>query len=163
TVAGTSEITSIISPTDLTTFGSEVLFAGSDEGLWVTDGTASGTTEIMSGLGGPQDLTAFGNKVLFAAGTAFSRNLWVTDGTAAGTSEIIVAGAGPDGLFVDSIAPFLSNGPFSPGFVVLGSEVLFEGQGAEGGLSLWVTDGTSAGTSELSVVGALAIPPNTFP
>jgi hypothetical protein len=161
---GTHEVTTSAIPTDLVTFGSEVVFTDIFGGLWITDGTSGGTTEIMTGLGaGPHDLTVFGNKVLFAAGGASSDNLWVTDGKPGGTSPIAVAGAGPDGLFVDSISPFSSNGPFSPGFVVLGNEVLFEGQDANGGLGLWITDGTSAGTSELSVAGALPTPPNTFP
>jgi ELWxxDGT repeat protein len=34
--------------------------------------------------------------------------------------------------------------------------VLFNGVGASGNYDLWVTDGTAAGTSELSVVGANA-------
>jgi ELWxxDGT repeat protein len=161
---GTYEITTKAIPDELVTFGSEVLFADVFGGLWVTDGTSSGTTEIMTGVGAaPHDFTVFGNKVLFAAGGASSDNLWVTDGTAAGTSEITVAGAGPKGLFIQQTSPFFGNGPFSPGFAVLGSEALFEGQDANGGLGLWVTDGTSAGTSELVVAGALPTPPNTFP
>src|SRR5262249_45946985 len=88
---GTSEIVTGVTPTELTTFGSNVLFADAVGGLWITDGTAAGTSEIMSGLAGIQDITVFGNKVLFAAGTASDRNLWVTDGTHDGTSEIIVA------------------------------------------------------------------------
>ena len=71
------------------------------------------------------------------------RGLWVTDGTTAGTWEIL-AGAN---------ATQLSPGPFalSPGpFVSLGSEVLFQASDANNNNALWVTDGTSPGTSELS-------------
>jgi lipopolysaccharide export system protein LptA len=163
TSSGTSEVLSFIAPTDLVTFGTKILFASSDGSLRVSDGTASGTSEIVTGLAVPQDLTVFGNKVLFVAGSPTSRNLWVTDGTAAGTSEITVAGAGPEGLFVQVTGQFFSDAPLPPGFVVLGSEVLFAGQDANGGLGLWVTDGTPAGTSELSVAGALPTLPNIFP
>ncbi len=35
-------------------------------------------------------------------------------------------------------------------FTVLGSKAIFVGSGARPGSDLWVTDGTSAGTTELS-------------
>jgi hypothetical protein len=76
----------------------------------------------------------------------------VTDGTSAGTSELAVAGADSGVLFDLS---FFSSG-FSPGFTVLGTRVLFEGYDASGIDSLWVADGTSAGTSELAVAGSFA-------
>ena len=48
-----------LNPTDMTVFGNEVLFGGSDSGtvgLWETNGTAAGTTEITGignmGIGG---------------------------------------------------------------------------------------------------------------
>ena len=82
TVAGTSElsVTNNVSPDlgldpqDLVTFGSEVLFRGLDGisnlwGLWVTDGTVHGTSELVSYGSSfePDDLTVFGNKVLFSS------------------------------------------------------------------------------------------------
>jgi ELWxxDGT repeat protein len=91
--------------------------------------------------------------VLFAGqDTSGNPDLWVTDGTSAGTSELAVAGADSGGLFDLS---FFSSG-FSPGFTVLGTRVLFEGYDASGIDSLWVTDGTSAGTRELTVAGSFA-------
>ena len=69
-------------------------------------------------------------------------NLWVTDGTAAGTSELSPAGAYHYGLLE-------TDG--GPDFTDLDGRILFEGVDASGGYKLWVTDGTSAGTSELSV------------
>jgi ELWxxDGT repeat protein len=89
-------------PIDLTVLGNKVLFNGSDnagfEGLWVTDGTAAGTHELVQsqriGVSGPvsldpQDITIAGGKAFFSGG--FS-SLWVTDGTAAGTQELFVSG-----------------------------------------------------------------------
>src|SRR5438445_583700 len=74
-------------------------------------------------------------------------NLWVTDGTSAGTSELTVAGAYSGGLFSSVIVG-------RPDFTVLGSKALFQGVDASGHANLWVTDGASAGTSELTVAGA---------
>ena len=107
TAAGTSEIsvpsTNVspvigLDPQDLVTLGSEVLFRGLDHsnlwGLWVTDGTVQGTSELVRHGSSfePDDLTVFGNKVLFNSFDASDRiNLWVTDGTAAGTSLLTVA------------------------------------------------------------------------
>jgi ELWxxDGT repeat protein/probable HAF family extracellular repeat protein len=135
-----------------------VMFAGTDaagdRGVWVTDGTAAGTHELtgISGTysgglfggstGFPPDFTAFNGKVLFsgldAAGTI---GLWVTDGTAGGTYELTnITNAKLTGLF---------SGYF-PGFTVFNGEVLFNGNDAAGNAGLWVTDGTAAGTHELT-------------
>jgi ELWxxDGT repeat protein len=159
TVSGTSELTVTganpgFSPQYLTVFGSEVLFSGEDASghpdLWVTNGTAAGTSEISvtgaysQGLA-PSEFAVFGSEVLFSGlDSSFKQNLWVTNGTAAGTSEISVAGAYSEGLFF----------AVQPDFTVIGSEVLFEGQDASNHFNLWVTNGTVAGTSELTVAGA---------
>ena len=80
-------------------------------------------------------------------GASGTPNLWVTDGAAAGTSELTPAGAYEFGLLD------LNPGD-SPDFTALGGRILFEGVDASGHRNLWVTDGTSAGTSELTVAGA---------
>jgi len=122
----------------------------------VTDGTSGGTSELTvtgaysGGLlySGDPDFTVFGSKVLFAGFDASNHdNLWVTDGTAAGTSEL--TGASPA-----ATAP--------SDWSVLGSKAVFEGNDASGRVTtqrylirtLWVTDGTLAGTSQLTVAGA---------
>jgi ELWxxDGT repeat protein len=160
TAAGTSELSVAgVSPSglgagNLFVFGSEVLFDGTDSsnrrGLWVTDGTAAGTSELSAlGLGYP---FVFGSEILFdGAGSSNHPGLWVTNGTAAGTSELSVNGAGSSGIF--SVGFPTAAGP---GFTQSGSEVLFAGVDASGKLNLWVTDGTGAGTSELSVAGAFS-------
>src|SRR5262249_61315734 len=104
--------------------------------FWVTDGTPAGTTEIagsgslefIDGISG----AAFGSEFLF--GGTIQSHLWVANGTSA--SELSVAGS-----------------PLNPRFfAALGSEVLFNGS-ANGSPGLWVSDGTSAGKSELKVTG----------
>ncbi len=138
----------------------KALFAGENRagrvGLWSTDGTAAGTKELVArdifhGVLNP-GFKRLGTKVLFA-GTAlaagggfFTTNLWVTNGTAAGTRELPVSGASSLGL--------LEFGNPDTEFLVLRKKALFKGEDASGRSSLWVTDGTAAGTRELSVAGA---------
>src|SRR5580704_17073298 len=176
TSAGSSELiaagsnasglfTNVIAP-HLTVFAGKALFVGADAGgnisLWTTDGTGAGTSELAAAgryhnglfynFAAP-DFTVLGGKVLFAGQDATGNpNLWVTDGTSAGTKELAVAGANSGGLFSLNFFP----SGFSPGFTVLGTRALFEGYDASGIDGLWVTDGTSAGTSELAVAGSFA-------
>jgi ELWxxDGT repeat protein len=146
-----------LDPTDITVFGNKALFFGDDsdnfDGLWVTDGTASGTFELgglknsgisgrfFAGLEPQEDLTPAGNKVFFVAeDTDAHVGLWVTDGTTSGTVEIgglNNAGipAGPGGV------------PFSGANnkVSFGNDIIFTG-----GNSIWVSDGTASGTVDIA-------------
>ncbi len=82
-----------------TVFGNEVLFRGIDTGgafgLWMTNGTAAGTTEIK-GISGaastgvnPSDMTVFNGAVLFnGTDTAGHFGLWTTNGTGGGNKRI---------------------------------------------------------------------------
>ena len=163
TANGTLELTGIIgaaaagiAPTDLTVFNHQAMFTGTDTaghlGLWVTNGTAGGTTELTgvasassTGLD-PSDLTVFNSEVLFNGVDANGLSgLWVTDGTVGGTHEL-VSGAGgaadPPGLNPTNIT-------------VYNNEVLFSGLDATGDMGLWVSNGTAAGTHELTgIIGA---------
>jgi ELWxxDGT repeat protein len=165
TSAGTSKLTVVgvgslgLFPAGFAVLGDKVLFQGEDANqtlnLWVTDGTSAGTTKLsVAGafsLGlGPIFITALGPKVLFAGKDTGQRySLWTTDGTSTGTLELMVSGAYSGGLF-----PFGREGGFDLNFAVLGGKVLFNGQDGVGNINLWVTDGTSVGTSELAVAGA---------
>jgi ELWxxDGT repeat protein len=138
---------------DITGFGNKAAFLGEDssnqEGFWVTDGTAAGTSEIITPTlpdgSFPTDLLAFGSKLLFRAqGTDAKSSLWITDGTDAGTQEIVVP--------LTSSTPFSNPSLFPTPLVAFGSKALFLGSdGVQYGL--WVTDGTSGGTQELSTPG----------
>jgi ELWxxDGT repeat protein len=172
TAAGTFELTGISGANaggifasgflpDFTVFNGEVLFAGLSapfhQGLWVTDGTAAGTFELGGpdnagisgafGAGlGPRDMALFNGEVLFDGGDATGRDgLWVTNGTAAGTFELGGLGnSGISGAFTGAVG-FL---PFD--LTVFNGEVLFEALDAAGDRSLWVTNGTVAGTFEVT-------------
>src|SRR3984957_4470905 len=123
-----------------------VLFDGTDtaddQGLWVTNGAAAGTSELVSGVG-PYDITSFNGEALFEG----NGDLWVTQGTAGSTIQLTgISGANPAGV-LDSLIPNL---------VVLNGEVLFNGFDTAGDTNLWVTNGTAAGTSELTGISGAA-------
>ena len=150
-------------PSDLTVYNGQILFSGYDSsgqlGLWETDGTASGTHEL-TGIAGaatigqgigppglmPSDLTVYNGQILFSGyDSSGQRGLWETDGTASGTHEVTgIAGALTTGTGLDPYDLTVYNG-----------KALFSGSDASGGVGLWETNGTAAGTHELtSVVGA---------
>lgn len=98
---------------EFTALGDEVLFEGEDQsghlGLWVTNGTVLGTSELTGianaysgGLftsGINPDITANGGVALFDGYDSSGHlQLWVTNGTVAGTSEVVAAGADSSGL-----------------------------------------------------------------
>jgi ELWxxDGT repeat protein len=168
TAAGTHEVTGISgaysggiffnAPPDFTVFNSEVLFEGADAsggfGLWMTNGTAAGTTEVggiaNSGVSGassfgldPFYFTVFNGEVLFAGLDASEQTgLWITDGTAAGTMEVGgIANSGVSGASSFGLDPV--------DLTVFNSEVLFAGLDASVNNGLWVTNGTAAGTFEV--------------
>ena len=136
-----------------TAFGGDALFRAADKAgkinLWVTDGKSTSELNVAAyslgllSLANP-DFTVFGSKVLFDGMDAGGHlGLWVTDGTTPGTDELVkINGAYPQGLFAHSLNPELT---------VLGSKLLFAGLDLSDHPNLWVTDGTSAGTSELNV------------
>jgi ELWxxDGT repeat protein len=163
TVAGAATTGLGFDPASLVVLGTKLLFAGNDtsgsRGLWVTDGTAAGTVELAVAGASPTglanginfDVVLFNGKVLFAAPDASNHfNLWVTDGTAGGTSELTAAGAFASGLFYNLGHPQA----LDPGFMAVAGKVLFTGVDAAGLYGLWTTDGTAAGTVELTVAGA---------
>lgn len=186
--AGTHELTGIaganpagLFPSHMMVYGNKVLFQGEAgvagnfvPGLWVSDGTAAGTFEIGGvaniGIAGishaglvptDPDFTLFNGKVLFSGrDAANNQGLWVTDGTAVGTLELApISGAFAVGSPGSDV---LGSGA---DLTVLGNKVLFRGTDLEDtGGSLWVTDGTAAGTFEIGGQGNATIvgSPNGF-
>lgn len=169
TSVGTSEMTVSgaapggINPTfsNMTAFNGRIYFAGTDAsgtiGLWSSDGTAGGTTELAiantsaAGLA-PVSLTVFDGFLYFGGVDSNGRTgLWKSDGTAAGTSELAVAGAGAGGLF-----PIALNASDHPNVAmsVLSGNLYFTGMNAAGTQSLWQSNGTAAGTVEVSTPDA---------
>ena len=133
-----------LSPSDLTVFNSrEVAFSAADAGgrydLWLTDGTAAGTHEVIGSPNASFGYAVLNGALLFSGGTADGTGgvgLWRSDGTSAGTTEI---------------ASFIEPAELT----VYESKALFNGYNSlTGHADLWVTDGTTNGTTELDVAGA---------
>lgn len=150
-------------PGHFASLGSNALFSATDAShgneLWITDGTAACTSllkDIFPGGGSngsfPTHLTTVGNHVLFQAydGTN-GYELWTTDGTSAGTS--MVKDIKP-GAF--SSAP----GDGGSGFAVLGDKTVFaafDTQNNANTRSLWISDGTAAGTQPVITTTGLTL------
>ena len=154
-----------------------VLFEGIDAsnrtGLWVTNGTAAGTFELTTSGQPPApgtppitgeapcgflpspavslDLTVFNNQVLFVGRYGQTNyGLWTTDGMGVGTVQLAnISGANAAGIFTQAI---------SPDFTVYNGEVLFNGRdnAATPLQSLWTTNGTAAGTHEVTGINGAA-------
>ena len=162
-VAGSA--TGGLGPSSLTVFGQQMIFAGADalntgtsNGLWLTDGTAGGTTEVggvSPGAGNPSPFTfgnptglspngfvTFGSKaIFFGTDSANFTGLWVTDGTVGGTEEL---GGLENGQIVGKGASL------SPeNLAAFNNSVLFDAFDSSGFDGLWITDGTTGGTVEI--------------
>ena len=151
---------------DFTTFDGYALFEGVNasgyHGLWITDGTSSGTHEITgiantfnTGLY-PQDLTVFHGEVIFdGLDAAENAGVWVTDGTAQGTHELNINGEflGAGGMFGGAGNQGVA---VNPDFTVFNKEVLFVGTDSNAKTGLWATDGTSSGTHEITTATGTA-------
>jgi FG-GAP-like repeat len=146
-----------LSPADLTVYDGSLYFSGADAGglfqLWESNGTAAGTHELTGVVGAattglaPSDLTVFNDQMLFSGADARGQiGLWETNGTAAGTHEITgIAGATTTGIGLD------------PSFLtVYNGEALFRGIDSSGLYGLWETNGTAAGTRELTGIAGVA-------
>lgn len=143
-------------PLGFTVVGNKLFFnMWKDNGreLWVSDGTAAGTFEVIDlqpgdngggvQLGGvaPNPMVAYNGKVYFQGGTKLgSLEFYSSDGTAAGTTLV------KDGVY------------YPQNFIVYKNELYF-GVGPDG-QELWKTDGTAAGTVKIATCpfgGAKAI------
>lgn len=145
------------------TVGTSVYFtattaAGSEP--WITDGTNAGTRmvkDINPGTGGsgPTEFTALGNVALFsAADPNLGFELFMTDGTVNGTHLV---------YDVNQANAVRASG--SPGWLTrVGSRVVMAATEAQTGTELWVSDGTTAGTSLLMDIdpGVSSSDPNSF-
>jgi ELWxxDGT repeat protein len=153
TVNGTSPLST--STVNIAHTGTGELFfnarnAGGLAGLWVSDGSAAGTSELVvanaSSFGvGPVYLAPFQGEVYFSGSDPNThRQLWASNGTAAGTSELAVTNSSTLGLTPE----FLTS---------VGATLYFNGDPTTGLRGLWVSNGTAAGTSELVVANSSSL------
>lgn len=129
-------------PSNLTRFGSQVVFTADSDRVMITDGETAHVLRDFSprscGAPGPHDLTAFKSSILFGGGQT-DDELWQTNGTAT--------------AFVRNIDPAHAGASECPvhshpaGFATLGGWSLFAATVRSGsGRELWRTNGTTAGT-----------------
>ncbi|MSW49288.1 MAG: hypothetical protein F2817_00180, partial [Actinobacteria bacterium] len=128
---------------DFTAVGDKVAFSASDGpdggGLFMTDGTAAGTTKVRGNLylNGMASSPRSGELLFVAydrADTAAGYQLFRSDGTTAGTKRVFTdAGVLRDAYELTRI----------------GDRVIFRGTGASHGNELWTSDGTADGTTLL--------------
>ena len=133
-------------PSEFAQFGDDVLFDGTDgtgdTGLWISNGTATGSFELLSGSQSGNDLfplnfTRLGARMLFSGGDGSDNTgVWATNGTASGTTEILAGSQGGHDLEPTN-------------FFDAGTFVLFAGNDSTGDTGLWATTGTAAGTHEI--------------
>ena len=115
--------------------------------LWKTDGTANGTVlvkDISVGATGsePSFVGQVGNKAYFTAWTAATGyELWVTDGTTSGTRMIKEINANTQ----------TSSGNVELNYFYASSERLFFRAFDGTTRDLWMSDGTSAGTTKIDL------------
>jgi ELWxxDGT repeat protein len=174
-------------PQGLVALGSKVLFSAGQRlingrfpefELWVSDGTAKGTFEVINlngtSSGGPGSMTIYKNAAYFLAAHN-GLGLWKTDGTAKGTvmvapttaNSMVEAGGtlwlplfqGGTGTQLwksDGNAPklvrTLSKAFDYPGnFIKATLNVLFTAKHDTAGDELWATNGTAAGTTVIDI------------
>jgi ELWxxDGT repeat protein/VCBS repeat-containing protein len=133
-------------PMNLTVSGGKLFFTANDgtngRELWVSDGTAAGTTMVTNIRAGNADAFSTNDDLLDVNGTLFftatdatnGRELWKTNGTSAGTVRVrdIAAGTG--------------NGISGSELVNVDGVVYFAANDGLNGVELWKSDGTTAGT-----------------
>lgn len=158
TAAGTSRLTDVNPgpangrPEDITAWRGVVFFSAEEPStgreLYVSDGTVAGTQRLLdinpgAASSNPEEFVAAGDWVYFVATRPTTgREVWRTDGTAAGTA------------LVNDTFPHNSFG--ADGLCALGDRVLFHEASGAGRGRLFVSDGTAAGTIDLSAGSGLS-------
>jgi ELWxxDGT repeat protein len=145
TFAGLSGVCSRCGVTAFVKVGARGYFSA-DDGingmeLWMTDGTAVGTTlvtDLRPGAdGGVIDFKGqLGSSLIFGAFDGTTSQMFVTDGTAAGTQPLTT--------FADP------NEALDDAFIVVDGKFYFVAHDSSFARHIWVSDGTAAGTQMLA-------------
>ena len=148
-VAGTVEAigTDVQCPGNITSLNGRLAFTGGGtlSTLYVSDGTAAGTSAVPLGLiNFPFTINAdraalAGNRLLFAARTfSGTQLLFSSDGTSAGTISLAIP-----------TLPLSTKTGDPTGFLSFGTRAAFTAADYSGVIGIWISDGTSFGTYEL--------------
>ena len=157
TAAGTRRITTM-QPNAFTSYlrdvtaGDGKLWFGAltdeGQGLYQSDGTEEGTVLVRSLPTAPAFLTAIGSRLFFVAPDENRGDeLWVSDGTTAGTrtlTHFVAPRPFPDPDGFSEIPAF---------FLDIDGILYFLADDVTGGLDLWRSDGTEAGTRRVTAFG----------
>lgn len=155
--------------------GTKIFFAREDaangEEIWITDGTAAGTSMLKDINPGPDGsfpmgfapATVGGNPVVYFAATtpALGTELWISDGTPGGTTLV-------EDIFPGPSSGVVSTGNFGfPRILTLPSVdfAIFPGNDGVNGTEPWIAiGGTAAGTEMLADInpGAFSSVPEGF-
>lgn len=133
-------------------FSAETITDGTE--LWVTDGTAAGTHLVKDIAPGdesaiPDHGVLLNGKLYFTIEERSTEALWVSDGTTAGTRQIFQLAAQPEAdLSIIGLAA--ANGKLW--FVV---ETNSFGSSSTETLALWSSDGSTAGTHQITTLASL--------
>lgn len=140
--------------TEFTEFNGELFFVVGQNELWKTDGTNTGTVLLKtfsghvgySTSGGLSEFynggfTVFNNSLYFVANDGQGSELWVSNG---------VSGSSPDTQLVSDLDGNASTSSYPFEFrEVNGNLLFFSAEGDSSTDGLWITDGTSVGTTRL--------------
>ncbi len=125
---------------------------GDGEELWISDGTAAGTHQLVDvnampgGLSEIRWLTGTASKVYFVADDgSHGREPWVTDGTPAGTRMLADLVPGEASSLPEQLLP-------------VGTQLLFSAYTPDAGREPWITDGDAVGTRRLADLAPVALP-----
>ncbi len=165
-----------VDSSELTSTGTYLLFdvktAAQGNELWKSDGTAAGTVllkDIFPGVGSsnPSKFYPFkSNLELFAAtDDTHGEEIWVTDGTSGGTRLLKDINPGRDSstYIRTEIAPGFSYPyPVFESFHLFNNHLFFMANDGVHGSAIWVTDGTTANTSLLKVIGTDTVVSSSF-
>ena len=147
-------------PMTIAQFRNQVFLAADDgihgDELWETNGTAAGTSMVADINpktldSNPQNFTTIGNVTYFSASDGSNGYaLWKTDGTPNGTAMIKDVAPNPNPAGSPITYPYF-NGASIGNFTTFQGKLYFTASDANGaGTHLWRSDGTAAGTIELT-------------
>ncbi len=131
-------------PSEFTAVGGKVFFVvsvGATNELWVTDATTAGTSEVATVDGTIADAMEFDGKLAFIESTPDGTvsSLWLSDGTASGTTEV-TSFPSQTNYYAQTPAMAVADGKLFITAPPLPSD------SNAGFATLWVSDGTAAGT-----------------
>ncbi len=147
-----------IAPSNIAVAGSTIFFSGTDgagnSNLFVSNGTAGGTHEILpgniagSGLSPNEIVTANGHAFFSGIDASGSTGLWISDGTTGGTMELAIANTDTQNIAQGGAGLNPTN------ITIANGQIFFAGTDSNGSTGLWKSDGTAGGTVELKVANA---------